>query len=108
MSLSHSNFPLSKGFPVIIFHFLSKNLKDVEIAMKFQSAESVYSYSIQNQEGTNLLSQERISVNESFKYLDFLANDMNSLVIRCYDQSGNEKYTAYFNPLKYEIYIIDN
>ena len=77
----------------------------IEITMQIQSVEGVYFYLIQNEDGTNLLRDEKFSIEEPFKYLDFLANDMNSLVIRCYDQNENEKYMAYFNPLKYEIYI---
>ena len=79
-----------------------------EITLNMQSTEGVYFYSIQNAEGKNLLAKEKMSINETFRYLDFMADDMESLVIRCYDQEGNEKYSAYFNPLKYEIYVAED
>lgn len=79
----------------------------IEISMDIQSTEGVYFYTVQNKEGKNLLSQEKISIDIPFKYLDFLANDMDLLVIRCYDKNGNETYVAYFNPSKYEIYRME-
>ena len=79
----------------------------VEVAVTINAEENIHSYSVQNEDGTNLLSKERIAIHEKFKYLDLLTNDMDNLILCCYDEAGNEKYTAYFNSRKYEIYIIE-
>ena len=79
----------------------------VEIGIKIDTTENIHYYSVQSEDGVNLLSKERIHIDEKFKYLDLLSNDMDTLKLRCYDEAGNERYTAYFNSQKYEIYIVE-
>lgn len=79
----------------------------VEITVTLDNVEGIQYYSIQNEDGTNLLSEEKRMIHEAFKYLDFLSGDMDSLKILCYDEEENEIYTAYFDSQKYEIYVIE-
>ena len=42
------------------------------------------------------------------KYVnDFLQKELENVQISCFDMSENMKYTAYFDTLKYEIYVIE-
>lgn len=80
----------------------------VEIQLKIDGVEEIQSYSIQNEAGSSLVSEERkVSITDSFTYLDFLQKELENVQISCFDMSENMKYTAYFDTLKYEIYVIE-
>ena len=80
----------------------------VEIQLKIDGVEEIQSYSIQNEAGNSLISEERkVPITDSFTYLDFLQSELENVQISCFDMSDNMKYTAYFDTLKYEVYIIE-
>ena len=80
----------------------------VEIRLKIDGVEEVYYYSIQNEAGNSLISDEKkTAIGDSFNYLGFLQNELEKLKIQCYDQGKAEKCIAYFDDLKSEIYVLE-
>ncbi len=80
----------------------------IEIGLKIDGVEEVQFYSIQNEEGKSLISEERkIPIADSFTYLDFLQTELEHVMITCFDEGENEKYTAYFDSSRYEIYVLE-
>lgn len=80
----------------------------VEIQLRIDGVEEILSYSIQNEEGNSLISEERkVPVTDSFTYLEFLQTELENVKISCFDQSEAMKYTAYFDTVKYEIYVME-
>ena len=80
----------------------------VEIQLKIDGVEEIQYYSIQNEAGNSLISEERkVPITDSFTYLGFLQAELENVKIICFDAAENEKYTAYFDNLKYEIYVIE-
>ena len=80
----------------------------IEIVLKIDGVEEVLSYSIQNEDGKSLISEDKkVAVTDSFTYLDFLQTELENLKILCFGQGENEKYTAYFDSLNYEIYVLE-
>ena len=76
--------------------------------LKIDGVEEVQYYLIQNEAGNSLVSEERkVSVEERFTYLEFLASELENLKIQCFDKEENGKYTAYFDSLTYEIYVLE-
>ncbi|MBR4983753.1 MAG: TolC family protein [Lachnospiraceae bacterium] len=80
----------------------------LEISLKVNGVEEVFYYSIIDENGNSLISAERkISIANSFTYLRFLENELEKMKIQCYDQRQAKKYTAYFDSLRYEIYVLE-
>ena len=80
----------------------------IEINLKIDGVEGVYYYSIQNEAGTSLISEEKkVSVADSFTYLKFLQPELENMKIQCYGREKALKYEAYFDNLRYEIYILE-
>lgn len=80
----------------------------VEIQLNFDGVEEVQYYSIQNEEGKSLVSEEKkVPATDTFTYLEFLQKELENVKISCFDSGKNIKYTAYFDTLKYEIYIVE-
>ena len=80
----------------------------MEIILKTDKAENIYYYVIQNQEGNYLISQEKKKkIEDKFTYMSLAADDLDTLILVCFDQEGNEKYKAYFDTGTYEIYVLD-
>ena len=81
----------------------------IEIGLKIDGVEEVQSYSIRNEDGNSLVSAERkVPVTDSFTYLEFLQTELENVKILCFGAGETEKYTAYFDTLKYEIYVIED
>ena len=80
----------------------------VEIQLRFDGVEEIQYYSIQSKAGRSLISEEKkVSATDSFTYLEFLQNELENVKISCMGAGEVIKYTAYFNTLKYEIYVIE-
>ena len=80
----------------------------VEIGLKVDGVEEIHYYSIQNEAGNSLVSEERkVPIADSFTYLEFLKAELETLKMICFDESEAEKYTAYFDSVKYEIYVLE-
>ena len=80
----------------------------VEIQLKIDGVEEIQYYSIQNEDGNSLISEERkVPITDSFTYLGFLQAELENVKIVCFGVTEDEKYTAYFDTLKYEIYVIE-
>lgn len=81
----------------------------VEILIKIDGVEEISYYSIQNESGNSLISEDKkVSITDKFTYLGFLQKELENLKIQCYDKTQNAKYTAYFDALLYEIYVIED
>ena len=80
----------------------------MELRVHMDNAENISYYSIQNEEGKYLLSEEeKISVNDTFMYMEWLTKEVETLKILCYDNEKALRYTAYFDTTNYEIYVIE-
>ena len=80
----------------------------VEILLKIDGVEEIAFYTIRNESGKSLISEDRIvAIENSFTYLAFLQKELENLKIQCYDKAKSEKYTAYFDSLTYEIYVLE-
>lgn len=79
----------------------------VAISLTIDGVEDVQYYALQNEEGTFLLKEEPTLLTEAFRYLEFLADDLDYLKILCYDGGQSEKYEAYFNTADHTIYVIE-
>ena len=80
----------------------------IEISLKIDGVEEVYYYSIQNEAGNSLISEEKKTpVSDSFTYLKFLQPELESMKIQCYGREKALKCEAYFDSVKYEIYILE-
>lgn len=79
----------------------------VEISLTIDGVEDIHYYAIQNEDGTNLLTEEMTAITDAFVYLDFLSRDMDFLQIQCYDGGQAEKYMAYFDAADQTIYTIE-
>ena len=80
----------------------------VEIQLKIDGVEEIQYYTIQDEAGNSLISEERkVPITDSFTYLDFLQKELGNVQISCFDVNKDMKYTAYFDTLKYEIYVIE-
>ena len=91
------------------FEIINRNeMGLVEIQLNFDGVEEIQYYSIQNEAGSSLISEERkVPFKDSFTYLEFLQNELENVKILCFGAGENIKYTAYFDTLKYEIYVIE-
>lgn len=79
----------------------------VEVELTIDGVEDVHYYALRNAEGTYLLQEEPTPITSPFHYLDFLAEDMDFLIIQCYDSSKTEKYEAHFDTAAQSIYVIE-
>lgn len=80
----------------------------MELMVDMASAEDIWYYAVQNEEGKNLLlEEEQLSVSDSFIYMEWLLKDLETLKILCYNKEKTLKYTAYFDTAEYEIYIVE-
>ena len=80
----------------------------VDILLKIDGVEEIQYYTIQNEAGRSLISEEKkIPVTDGFTYLGFLPTELENLKIECFDSEETKKYTAYFNSLTYEIYVLE-
>lgn len=80
----------------------------IDISLKIDGAEGIYYYSIQNEEGNSLVSEDKkTAITDNFTYVNLISGDLDSLKISCYGKEQEEKYTAYFDSQKYEIYVIE-
>ena len=80
----------------------------MELRVHMDNAENISYYSIQNEEGKYLLSEEeKISVNDTFMYMEWLTKEVETLKILCYDKEKALRYTACFDTTNYEIYVIE-
>ena len=80
----------------------------VEILLKIDGVEEIAFYTIRNESGKSLISEDRtVAIENSFTYLAFLQKELENLKIQCYDKAKAEKYTAYFDSLTYEIYVLE-
>ena len=80
----------------------------IEISLKIDGVEEIYYYSIQNEAGNSLISEEKKTpVSDSFTYLKFLQPELESMKIQCYGREKALKCEAYFDSVKYEIYILE-
>lgn len=83
-----------------------KQMGLMEIVLEPDRAEGISFYSIQNQQGKSLISEDKkTGVMDSFTYLELSEKEMETLKIQCYDKSGTLKYTAYFNTKTYDIFV---
>lgn len=79
----------------------------VEVELTIDGVEDVHYYALHNEDGIYLLKKEPTPITSPFLYLDFLAEDMDFLVIQCYDAGKSEKYEAYFDTAEHSIYVIE-
>ena len=80
----------------------------VDILLKVDSVEEVNYYTVQNEAGNSLISEERkMLITDKFTYLGFLTTEIENLKLVCYDSKENRKYIAYFDSITYEIYVLE-
>lgn len=60
-------------------------------------------FKLSDKNGTGLFMDQKISVNEEFEYLSFLANDLENVKLELLDENENKIYDAYFDTSAYEI-----
>mgnify|MGYP003311146808 CR=1 FL=1 len=91
------------------FNILNKEeMGLIEISLNIDGVEEIFYYTIQNEAGTDLISEDRKEpITDSFTYLKFLSTELGNLKIQCYNKEKTLKYEAYFDDLKYEIYILE-
>lgn len=76
------------------------------ISMLPQKDELSAYYNIQTNENTYLISDEKISIKQEFRYLGLAESDMDTLIINLYDENQSYLYQAKFNTTDKTIYKI--
>ena len=80
----------------------------VDILLKIDGVEEIQYYTIQNEAGSSLISEEiKMPITDGFTYLGFLSTELDHLKVECYSTEETKKYTAYFDSLTYEIYVLE-
>ncbi len=77
----------------------------VEVEITIDGVEDVHYYALKNEQGTFLLKKEPTPIASPFLYLDFLSEDMDFLILQCYDSAKAEKFEAHFDTADYSIYV---
>ena len=80
----------------------------MELLLKINADEKVRYYSVIDEEGQVLISENsKKAVTDSFTYIALEKKDLEMLQILCFDQDKKELYKAYFDVETYEIYVME-
>jgi len=61
-------------------------------------SEGIRYYRVLTENGKNLGSSEKVSINEGFRHLGLVSSDLDKLTVEFYDSGGSLLYTGYMDP----------